>query len=105
MIRIVSLLMLMCLPAVAMAAEEKPLCKVTGCSNQLCVSSDSADVAGTCEFKAEYGCYQKLGKCSIQPDGHCGWTMTLELKTCVANVASSNTPFSIKPIAKPTAPK
>jgi len=57
-------------------------CKVGGCSSQLCVDESEEDVVTTCEFKAEYACYQSA-KCERQEDGQCGWTPTEELVTCL----------------------
>src|SRR3989338_1863008 len=57
-------------------------CKRTGCSNQLCIDADAQDVATTCEFLAEYGCYQKA-KCERQANGRCGFTETAELRLCL----------------------
>lgn len=62
-------------------------CKRTGCSGQLCVGVDEQDVVTTCEFKAEYGCYQKA-KCERQLGGECGFTPTAELNTCLKNAVN-----------------
>ena len=95
LMRMITLLVLLMLPSYgALAAEEKPLCKVSGCSNQLCVSSDSADTVGTCEFKAEYACYKKHGKCMLQQDGQCGWSPDQKLDACIGNAANASLPFS-----------
>jgi len=60
-------------------------CAVAGCSGQLCVSADEAgDVVTTCEYRAEYACY-KEASCEPQANGKCGWTMSNELRTCLAN--------------------
>lgn len=60
-------------------------CAVAGCSGQLCVSADEAgNIVTTCEYRAEYACY-KEASCEPQPDGQCGWTMTTELRACLAN--------------------
>lgn len=55
-------------------------CYVGGCSAQIC--SDQPDVASTCEYRAEYGCY-KTARCERQATGKCGWTETNELKSCL----------------------
>lgn len=57
-------------------------CFKTGCSSQVCADHD---VATTCEFRPEYACYQKA-VCERQTDGDCGFTMTPELKSCLAQV-------------------
>jgi len=56
-------------------------CFVGGCSGQIC--SDKPDVVTTCEWKPEYACYKKFGKCEIQINNQCGWTMTEELRKCL----------------------
>jgi hypothetical protein len=59
-------------------AELKP-CIKTGCSSQVC--SDHT-VMTTCEWRAEYACYQKAS-CARQADGNCGFTPTRELTACL----------------------
>lgn len=60
-------------------------CAVAGCSGQLCVSADEAgDIVTTCEYRSEYACY-KEASCEPQSNGKCGWTMSNDLKTCLAN--------------------
>jgi hypothetical protein len=70
------------------AIETKPanLCKVGGCSNQIC--SDTV-VASTCEYSPGYACY-KTASCERQPDGRCGWTMTSILAQCLQNARETN---------------
>ena len=64
-------------------------CAVAGCSGQLCVSADEAgDVITTCEFKPEYACYREAS-CEPHADGVCGWTLTPELKQCVADAKTA----------------
>lgn len=58
-------------------------CIKTGCSGTVCAEPGD-DVITTCEYKAEYACYQDA-KCERQPDGSCGWTQTPELAACLAN--------------------
>lgn len=60
-------------------------CAVAGCSSQLCVSAEEAStIMTTCEFRAEYACYQEAS-CEPQADGKCGWTNTPTLTQCLAN--------------------
>ncbi len=62
-------------------------CEVSGCSSQLCISSEEAAAGGgvsTCEFRAEYACYREA-TCEPQPNGKCGWTQSAQLKQCLAN--------------------
>lgn len=57
-------------------------CKITGCSNQLCVDEAEGDVVTTCEYRDEYACY-KTAKCERQEDGKCGWTPSESLISCL----------------------
>jgi hypothetical protein len=58
-------------------------CQVGGCSGQICgEASQVADLVTTCEFRAEYACYQGA-RCERQADGACGWTQTSELRQCL----------------------
>lgn len=70
---------------VAPTKDSKPApaqgqCYVGGCSSQLC--SDQPDMVSTCEYRAEYACYQGA-TCERQPSGQCGWTQNAELKACL----------------------
>jgi hypothetical protein len=60
-------------------------CIVGGCSGELCTNASNGDMMSTCEYRAEYACYQKHGVCKRQSDGNCGWTMTAAMKQCLAN--------------------
>jgi hypothetical protein len=60
------------------AAGLKP-CIKSGCSSQVC--SDH-NVISTCEWRAEYACYQKA-TCERQADGNCGFTRTTQLTACL----------------------
>jgi len=62
-------------------------CVVSGCSSQLCISSEEVQNGGgvsTCEFREEYACYAGAA-CEIQNSGECGWSMTDELAQCIEN--------------------
>lgn len=59
-------------------AALKP-CIKTGCSNQICADET---VVTTCEYSPKYACYQKA-TCERQADGHCGFTKTKELMSCL----------------------
>jgi hypothetical protein len=63
-------------------APEPTGCKVGGCSKQLCVDANGADVVSTCEWTEAYACYQ-TATCEPQQDGACGWTQTDELRKCL----------------------
>ena len=58
-------------------------CEVGGCSGTAC-TEPGKQVITTCEYKAEYACYQSA-QCNRQADGHCGWTQSAELQACLAN--------------------
>lgn len=60
------------------SGNKKP-CIKTGCSRQVC--SDQ-EVMTTCEFRAEYACYQRA-TCERQASGECGFTDTPELRACL----------------------
>lgn len=57
-------------------------CFVGGCSGQIC--SDHEGIVSTCEWRAEYACYQDA-TCERQADGGCGWTETPSLSSCLAH--------------------
>jgi hypothetical protein len=61
-----------------------PECKRGGCSGQICQDMTAPDVITTCEWRPEYACYQKA-RCEVQNDGHCGFSQTAELTTCLGN--------------------
>lgn len=58
-------------------------CEVGGCSGTAC-SEPGKQVMTTCEYKAEYACYQSA-QCTRQSNGACGWTQSPELVACLAN--------------------
>lgn len=58
-------------------------CIRTGCSSTICTEPGNEQIT-TCEFKAEYACYQSAA-CERQADGRCGWTQTPELAACLAD--------------------
>lgn len=60
-------------------------CYVGGCSGQLC--TDQPGAASTCEYRAEYACYQ-YSRCERQSTGMCGWTPTSQFNQCWANTTS-----------------
>lgn len=64
------------------AAYVGPGCKVGGCSAQLCVNENDADVVSTCEWTAVYACFQ-TARCEVQDGGDCGWTQTDALTACL----------------------
>lgn len=77
-----------------------PECVRAGCSGQLCVSVLSREIVTTCEFRAEYACYQ-AADCTVQADGTCGFTPTDALRQCLASAGSSPLP-SITPTPSPS---
>ncbi len=54
-------------------------CVITGCSSQICAEEETIT---TCEYKEEYACYASA-TCERQDNGECGWTMTVELQSCL----------------------
>src|SRR5262245_29473740 len=70
-------------PPAPAPAPSKGDCIKTGCSGTVC-AAPGEEVVTTCEFKAEYGCYQQA-KCERQPNGLCGWTQSANLTACLAN--------------------
>lgn len=59
-------------------------CVTGGCSGTTCVEEGGDGMVTTCEWKAEYACYQQA-TCQRQADGACGWTQTDELTACLAS--------------------
>jgi len=59
-------------------------CKRGGCSNHLCLEANAPEVVSTCEYKEEYGCYQKA-ECKRQESGECNFSLTPELTNCLIN--------------------
>jgi hypothetical protein len=57
-----------------------PECRATGCSSQICADRE---VFSTCEWRPEYGCYQKFGHCERQSDGACDWSDSRDLLACL----------------------
>lgn len=58
-------------------------CYVEGCSSEIC--SDKPDAVSACLWTEAFACY-KTARCERQQNGQCGWTQTLELKTCLDSV-------------------
>ena len=73
------------LEAYADVPSASEMCKVAGCSGQLCVEEDDPGVS-TCERREEYTCYTTT-VCERQADGRCGWTVTPELTECLESHA------------------
>lgn len=76
------------------------VCKVGGCSGQLCVDASLPDLATTCEWMPEYACY-RLSICEAQDDGRCGWSRTDEFDKCIGG--TGGTP-AVKPIVTKSIP-
>lgn len=75
-------------------------CEVGGCSGTAC-SEPGKQVMTTCEYKAEYACYQSA-RCERQADNACGWTQSAELVACLANPPPMAGPPDMQPT--PTSP-
>lgn len=61
-------------------------CKKTGCSGQIC---SDVDVMTTCEYRAEYTCFQ-AARCERQISGECGFTQTTELQSCLSSARNNS---------------
>lgn len=73
-------------PASPSPSEEERVCVRAGCSQQLCVDAEeAADIVTTCEYRDSYACYA-VASCELQSDGHCGFTQTDELTTCLKTI-------------------
>lgn len=59
-------------------------CKRGGCSGQLCLDASAQSPASTCQWKAQYACYQ-AADCVKQTTGTCGFTQTDTLTACLKN--------------------
>jgi hypothetical protein len=70
-----------------LSKPEKKQCFIGGCSGEIC--SDRPGVISTCLIRPEYECYKKYGKCELQSNNQCGWTMTKELKKCLKKARKS----------------
>lgn len=70
-------------------STSKSSCVRGGCSGQLCAEEpvDGNGPITTCEYRAEYACYQGA-TCERQLNGSCGWTKTTELSACLSNPPS-----------------
>ncbi|KAI8827025.1 uncharacterized protein EV422DRAFT_502743 [Fimicolochytrium jonesii] len=69
----------------APATKPTPLCKVTGCSGELCVAASSPDRPGICIYKPEFACF-KTPAASCEFDNNtqsCGWAKSDELNNCI----------------------
>ncbi len=58
------------------------ICVVSGCNGEICAEENFDSV---CIAKKEYQCY-KSATCEVQEDGECGWTQSLELIDCLAEM-------------------
>ena len=58
----------------------------TGCSGQLCVSTDTGDVFTTCEYRPEYECLSSTECGPYGPGGSCAWDDTPEYLQCLDDV-------------------
>lgn len=70
-------------PSITQASSKE--CKISGCSDELCVDANSDEVNSICIYKDKYACYKKdFAKCEVQEEGNCGWTQSDELKSCLS---------------------
>lgn len=66
--------------------KQRLTCVLAGCSNQLCVSSNTQNIVTTCEWKEEYKCYQEA-KCELQKNRECGFTKDEKFRQCMKSLA------------------
>jgi hypothetical protein len=59
---------------------EKRRCFITGCSSEVCAEEPTMT---TCIFNPKFECYRGA-ECKVQGCGKCGWTMTSEIRKCLA---------------------
>ena len=79
--------------------DERPSCVVAGCSAQLCVEESEAEfIVTTCEYRAEYACYQSQSRCERQSTGMCDWTPTEELRACLKDPLETKLDASLQVI-------
>jgi hypothetical protein len=60
-------------------------CVTSGCNNEICQDSEDEPRASICIYREEFECY-KSGKCEVQENGECGWTVTDELVACLNKI-------------------
>ncbi|NOZ87018.1 MAG: hypothetical protein GXP49_12290 [Deltaproteobacteria bacterium] len=70
-----------CGPGVCTPRQD-PRCIVTGCSGQVCASHE---VQTDCVWRPEYDCL-KYSKCTMTPDGICGWIDTQAYRKCIDDI-------------------
>ena len=74
-------------------------CAVAGCSGQLCVEArEAGSIVTTCEYRAEYACYQSQSRCERQSTGMCDWTPTEELRACLKDPLETKLDASLQVI-------
>lgn len=79
----------------------KPVnCFVSGCSNELCVSSVSPSMDTICLHKKDYTCLSH-SKCEQQSNGQCGWSHTPQTLACQSGSTDTPSPTAT-PTLKPT---
>lgn len=65
------------------------ICRTAGCNGELCIGINDPNSASICQYKEEYACYQKFGRCEFQKDkGLCGWTPNTSLESCLIHAES-----------------
>jgi hypothetical protein len=62
-------------------------CVIGGCSRQLCSEAADGPLGSTCEWLEACACY-RTASCERQNGGACGWTMTAELRQCLADAVA-----------------
>lgn len=76
--------------AATSSSSVAPGCRIGGCSGEICDDASAPDKASICLYREDYACYGSVGRCEKQASGHCGWTQTSELTSCIGKYQNSN---------------
>jgi hypothetical protein len=59
-------------------------CRLDGCQQEECVDAAKPKSDMICAMMYQYTCYRTVpSRCERQNNGHCGWTITTDLKQCL----------------------
>ncbi len=59
-------------------------CRVTGCSNELCVDADYVPLDSDCSVSPKYASCLADAPCVLKTDGSCGFELTTDIQACLA---------------------
>lgn len=74
-----------------------PLCRISGCSGEVCQSSSLPPINTNCIYRPEYACLKQFSSCTKQSSGKCGWSQTSAYLNCL-----TATPTRVPPTRTPT---